>query len=1154
MSDSTFLLDLGALRAQFSAITYDRGKSLYLGQRVLECSLAPLPDEPQTWQIDGLVQGTQRLPYEVSVEVSTDGAGSIIRLDGDCSCPVGVDCKHALALTLKAVYKYGRTTSAPASVPPAAAPAAVDTLQLRVRQWLDRFDGPAPPGAAPRDEAAEQVVYLLQERVQRGRPTVLELTWRLSRRLKKGGWSKPRVPGYDALLRLSMRSPDAVTAADNECVRLIQGLGAGVYGYGQADSVALQGASGCWLLERCAATGRLFLGDGLGAVTSPVALTWGAPRAVDWQWQRLTDRAQAEPLWQLTAVLRAAPLPSEGAEGAEAAEAAAAPKAEAARVFAGPPALYVDPAHHCCGPVAVPDGEDAHQLSLLLQAPPLPASSFAAQDKRLLLRLAHVDLPPGMVAPEHWPRCAPVAHLSLAPLPPAERARHGLLVAVLQHDYGGLQGWWQGSAATVLVTHREGPDKREWLLDRDLAAEAQAKVHLATLGLQGGELGWYFHPQDTAWLDWAAQDWAPLREAGFVLDLAPELDALVQVVEQIDVRMAQQDAEDDGGSATNTVPSWFDLSLGIEIDGQRQNILPWLPEWLAQIEPGEAGPHLPEWLWREQADGRWLRLSSKLLQPWLSALLELVSERPARELEHDSLRLSRYEALQLGATLGEGAQWSGAQALRGMLSQLAGAGSLPEVAAPAALRAVLRPYQQHGLNWLQFLRRHQLGGVLADDMGLGKTLQTLAHLLVEKEAGRMDVPCLIVVPVSLLGNWRREAERFAPRLRCRVWHGAGRHDGTFADDCDLLIAPYSLLQRDRERWLGQRWHVVVLDEAQHVKNASTHAAQVVAQLDARQRLALTGTPMENHLGELWSLFHFLMPGFLGSQKRFGTLFRTPIEKEGDPQALAQLRRRVTPFLLRRTKALVATELPALIESVTPVTLEGAQADLYETIRLATEKAVRDALADKGLARSQIQVLDALLKLRQVCCDPRLVKSSAAARVKHSAKLDLLMELLPALLSDGRRVLLFSQFTSMLTLIEERLKKAGLSWTKLTGQTQKRDAVIARFTGGEVPLFLISLKAGGTGLNLPQADTVIHYDPWWNPAVEAQATGRAHRIGQTQQVMVYKLVAEGTIEERILALQERKAQLAQGVLSGAAGRRQPLFTENDVAELLRPLGS
>ena len=327
---------------------------------------------------------------------------------------------------------------------------------------------------------------------------------------------------------------------------------------------------------------------------------------------------------------------------------------------------------------------------------------------------------------------------------------------------------------------------------------------------------------------------------------------------------------------------------------------------------------------------------------------------------------------------------------------------------------------------------------------------------------------------------------------------------------------------------------------------------MVGELDTRHRLCLSGTPIENHLGEIWSLFHFLMPGFLGSQAKFQQRFRNPIEKHGDGQRLAQLRARLTPFILRRTKQLVAHELPPKVESVMSVELSGKQADLYETIRLSMEKAVRDAIADKGLAKSQIVFLDALLKLRQVCCDPRLVKTAAAAKVKTSAKLEQLMEMLPEMLAEGRRVLLFSQFTSMLSLIEDELKARNIPWVKLTGQTQKRDEVIDRFTSGQVPLFLISLKAGGVGLNLPQADTVIHFDPWWNPAAENQATDRAHRIGQTQSVWVIKLVAQGTIEERILALQERKAELARELYSGSVGRKQPLFSEDDVRELLKPM--
>ncbi|MFT4268868.1 MAG: DEAD/DEAH box helicase, partial [Xenophilus sp.] len=763
-----------------------------------------------------------------------------------------------------------------------------------------------------------------------------------------------------------------------------------------------------------------------------------------------------------------------------------------------------------------------------------------------------LPLPPTVTPPRAWPACTPAAWLRLAPVPRPERPQRGLLTATLSFDYGGLRGHWPDAQAHALAEHAG----ERVLLPRDLAAEQAAQRRLAALNLLGDALGRYHHVGTAAWLDFAAQDWAPLREAGFQLEFDPALNALLRHSDALRIALDAPAAAAPEEAPAEDAPlsPWFDLSLGIEIDGVRENVLPWLPGLLAQVVDTPAGPRLPAWLWRERPDGSWLRLPSAPLVPWLRTLLELVGERSARELDGDALRLSRWEALRLGS--GEAASWDGSARLHEVLRHLDGSGRPPAVEPPAGLQAQLRPYQHEGLAWLQFLRRHGLGGVLADDMGLGKTLQTLAHLLREKEDGRLDAPCLVLAPVSLLGTWRREAARFAPGLRTRVWHGGGRHGGAFAADCDLLIAPYSLLQRDRERWLGQRWHVVVLDEAQHLKNASTHAAQVAGALDARQRIALSGTPMENHLGELWSLFHVLMPGFLGSAARFKQLFRTPIEKHGDGERLAWLRRRVAPFMLRRTKEAVAAELPPRVESVVPVALEGAQADLYETIRLATEKAVRDALASRGLARSQIQVLDALLKLRQVCCDPRLLKRTAAGGRSEppSAKLALLMEQLRELVTEGRRVLVFSQFTSMLALIEDELRAAGLAWTKLTGDTRLREAAIARFTQGEVPIFLISLKAGGTGLNLPEADTVIHYDPWWNPAVEAQATARAHRIGQTRQVMVYRLVAEGTIEERMLALQARKAALAQGLLhGGGAAREAALFTEDDIADLLRPLG-
>ncbi len=427
----------------------------------------------------------------------------------------------------------------------------------------------------------------------------------------------------------------------------------------------------------------------------------------------------------------------------------------------------------------------------------------------------------------------------------------------------------------------------------------------------------------------------------------------------------------------------------------------------------------------------------------------------------------------------------------------------------------------------------------------------LAHLAVEKRAGRMQYPSLIVAPTSLMSNWQREAATFTPGLKVLVLQGPERAERfECIDQANLVLTTYPLLPRDREILLAQEWHYVILDEAQQVKNPRAQAAQVVRRLKATHRLCLTGTPMENHLGELWAQFDFLMPGFLGDQQTFRRQYRTPIEKHGDSEKLQLLTRRTAPFLLRRTKDLVASELPPKTELLRTVALESKQALLYESVRLTMEKKVRKSIARRGLARSHIVVLEALLKLRQVCCDPRLLPAAThGAPAAGSAKFNLLFELLPELLEEGRRILLFSQFTTMLGLIEREVKRRGMAYAKLTGKTRKRDAAIETFRSGAADLFLISLKAGGVGLNLTEADTVIHYDPWWNPAVEHQATDRAHRIGQGKPVFVYRLVAEGTVEERMLTLQERKQQLADQVHGNGRAPDQPPIDEATVEALL-----
>jgi len=437
---------------------------------------------------------------------------------------------------------------------------------------------------------------------------------------------------------------------------------------------------------------------------------------------------------------------------------------------------------------------------------------------------------------------------------------------------------------------------------------------------------------------------------------------------------------------------------------------------------------------------------------------------------------------------------------------------------------------------LQFLRDACLGGVLADDMGLGKTMQTLAHVAIEKAEGRLDRPVLIVCPTSLVPNWMAEAARFTPNLRTLALHGPGRQKlFEYIATHDVVISTYPLLTRDAPVLTAQEWHVVVLDEAQTIKNPEAVTTKLAAGLTARQRLCLSGTPLQNHLGELWSLFDFLAPGFLGSRKTFRARWQLPIEKNGDDVRRRTLARRLRPFLLRRTKEAVASDLPPKTDIMEQVEMEAGQRAIYDSVRMAMHSKVRQAIAARGLTRSGIIVLDALLKMRQACCDPRLLKLASVKTAKAgSAKLDRLMEMLPMLLEDGRRILLFSQFTSMLDLIKLRLDTARIRFVELQGDTKDRATPIAQFQSGAVDLFLISLKAGGTGLNLTAADTVIHYDPWWNPAVEDQATDRAHRIGQDRPVFVHRLVTMGTIEEKMETLKHRKRALVHGILNAEDG--------------------
>ncbi|MFC7780983.1 DEAD/DEAH box helicase [Legionella taurinensis] len=598
---------------------------------------------------------------------------------------------------------------------------------------------------------------------------------------------------------------------------------------------------------------------------------------------------------------------------------------------------------------------------------------------------------------------------------------------------------------------------------------------------------------------------------------------------------------------------FFSYQLGILVEGRPVNIVPVVAALINQWQSTDI-QQLPDdqTVKLSLANGKALRVNLGRIKPLVNFLIQYGT----RSLhEGDSLTISRHQLMLIRETeqalAAAALRWHGGETIRMQLQKLVDLSRLEQIPPPAGLKAMLRDYQQQGLNWLQLLRECRLGGVLADDMGLGKTVQTLAHMQLEKEQGRLQKASLIVAPTSLVVNWFEEAKRFTPELKVLIFHGQERHQDEF-DGYDLIISTYGLIQRDKSRFVDYPFYYLILDEAQSIKNARAKTTQIIQQVKATHRLCLSGTPLENHLGELWSLFHFLMPGLLGDAKQFRRFFKTPIEKDGDEARRELLAARVRPFMLRRNKNQVASELPPKTEMVRLVELAGNQRDLYETIRISMEKKVREAIARQGMGKSHIVLLDALLKLRQVCCDPRLLSIPGAA-IAHgfSAKLDALLDLLDNLVDEGRRILVFSQFTSMLKLIEEQLEQRRYTYLKLTGQTQNRQDLVNQFQQGHASIFLISLKAGGTGLNLTRADTVIHYDPWWNPAAEEQATDRSHRIGQENPVFVYKLITRGTVEEAILAMQSRKRALFEGILTDST-HHLDLLTDRDLEVLFTPL--
>lgn len=752
----------------------------------------------------------------------------------------------------------------------------------------------------------------------------------------------------------------------------------------------------------------------------------------------------------------------------------------------------------------------------------------------------------------HWPVLSAAgaldadfdpASFDLTPQPPRFLLNLGGGLAQLT---GTLQCAYGARIMTVGVTR---PDEAAWIPDpgnpkryaaRDLASEHAAFSRLRAAGFSGpnAQGQWQLLGQDRI-LPFFAREYRRM-EREWTVSLDERLDRSTRTqMERIEPRVRITPGA--GGD-------WFDLEVRYESAGGES----FSAADIQQLLRGGGS--------RRLKNGRWAVLDTGAVEELQEVVLDCAPEQLAGE-GAARYRMDERQAGFLHASLQE--QGLAAQvpdSWRQQARQMTGEirSSCPPL---GPLETVLRPYQKDGVAWIRFLRDHGFGGVLADEMGLGKTLQVLAHLssAIQKRRAAPNGPVpahptLVICPTSLVFNWAAEAGRFTPDLRVLVWSGPDRqrHADRIAQS-DLVITSYALIRRDLEVHRNAGYDTVILDEAQHIKNRETQNARAVKAIRSEHRLVLTGTPLENSVLDLWSLYDFLMPGYLGSAQDFRERYEIPIVRERDAGSLSRLTRRVRPFLLRRLKRDVVKDLPKRLEQVTFCELNEEQAGVYQQLLAATRQEVLAAVGGQGLAKSRMLVLTALLRLRQVCCDLRLLEKVAGGSQPDgrapSGKVQLFGELLDEVLDGGHRVLVFSQFTTMLELLRDELAVREVPCCYLDGSTRDRAAVVERFQrDASVPVFLISLKAGGVGLNLTGADTVIHFDPWWNPAVEDQATDRAHRIGQTRVVTSYKLITRGTIEEKILQLQRRKREVIEATLTGEEAFTQTLTWE-EIQELL-----
>ncbi len=1151
-------LDVEAVKRTVGATTYARGVAYARRGAVTSCAW-----DEMGGSVAGEVQGTRRTPYSTIAQYRTSGTGTVQLVGGTCSCPVGFDCKHVIALLVAASSVTGDATR--------EHPGATITRLAAGPLGGDASRVPRPSAGTARATAAARGRRTTTA-LAPGRGAIVPTRWEESLRkllepeagagtnpvLGTGAGGEAARVGLQFELVLPKASAQPSAPAPRVMLRPVVPGYAGNWVRSGIAWNSLQYA----LYGRSIADGtrrQVALLEELLRMSCP-RRSYGSrsPDAID------VAGVTSRRLWDLLTEMRSAGLPL----------------LDAGRP-ARPVALHLDPAA-----VAV---EVTREGRCLVASPVIRVDGTAVPTDATLL----VGRPPHGVV--WWDQGASSSGVAGGAISPGSPAR--LSVAALREPMEDTVRALLEAPPVIVPAEDEERFASEIvpLLRRSIAVRAAdesvclaeespevLELRVEALGGQRISLAWSWltrhgaremrrpvgpttresmgglGPMTTLEVAHGIARGYPglLSQTVFGEELCAraELDGMTAVafltraVEELRSLSAAEVTVDDAvpeyreadgaakvafdGSAGGD-GDWFDLTVSVSVDGED---VPFL-DLFSAIAEGRSHLVLPS--------GTYFALDT----PELQALAQLIAEaRALQDPAGGTARVSRWQAglweelARLGVVHGQAQQWEAS--VRALLD----ASESEDLQSPPGLQATLRPYQLAGFNWLAFLYQRRLGGILADDMGLGKTLQALALICHERQGGKGGAPWLVIAPTSVVGNWAAECARFAPGLRTVAVANtvARRHIplAALVEGADVVVTSYSLFRLEHDQYAALDWAGLFLDEAQFAKNHNSQTYQRIRSLPVHYKVAVTGTPMENNLHELWSMLSIAAPGLFPNPKSFGQDYRLPIERHGDSDRLDQLRRRIRPLVLRRTKDQVLAELPPKQEQVLELELDPKHRRVYDRHLQRERQKVLGLLGDMNANR--FEILRSLTLLRQASLAPWLIDPAYVD--VPSTKLDVLSEMVDEVVAEGHRVLIFSQFTRFLGAMRERLSTAGIDHSYLDGRTRRRSEAIERFRTGDVPIFLISLKAGGFGLNLTEADHCILLDPWWNPATEAQAVDRVHRIGQKKQVMVYRLVAKGTIEEKVMALKARKAALFANVIDGG-GFESAALTAEDIRVLI-----